>query len=253
MASLCSESAPSTEDHTECAICLELMTSSDYLQTMSCQHMFHAACIIEHINVNENPTCPLCRAPLPRLDSPTIAELNDQATAIFNKIQEKVARGEASWTRLSDADKREMITAIRYWVEGAKVGDVKSSHNVGYVYEHGFGVPQRLDYAECHYRSAASQGHAKSQCNLGLLYFKGANGIQQSYPQALTWLGAAADQNDAQACFNLGKKKSFCVLIRCVFPPGTDSFSLELDSYNHIQLNVLIFIFMQKSKKKKKD
>jgi TPR repeat protein len=42
------------------------------------------------------------------------------------------------------------------------------------------------------YRKAADQGHARAQCNLGLMYANG-QGVAQDHATATTWLRKAAD------------------------------------------------------------
>jgi TPR repeat protein len=48
------------------------------------------------------------------------------------------------------------------------------------------------------YRLAATQGHARAQCALGLLHSKG-DGMPQSFAEAVRLLGLAAAQGDAEA------------------------------------------------------
>ena len=62
-------------------------------------------------------------------------------------------------------------------------------------YDEGEGVPQ--DYAEARrwLEKAALQGHAKAQCNLGILYYKG-QGVRQNYAEAHRWLEKAGPRRD---------------------------------------------------------
>jgi hypothetical protein len=46
--------------NSECSICLENLSSSRLVSSMSCQHEFHYNCLIEWFSVK--PSCPLCRA-----------------------------------------------------------------------------------------------------------------------------------------------------------------------------------------------
>lgn len=80
----------------------------------------------------------------------------------------------------------------------AEKGDALAQHNLGLMYENGWGVT--ADYAEAvrWYRRAADQRHAGSQNNLGLLYFQG-KGVPQNYSEALKWFRLSADQGDASA------------------------------------------------------
>lgn len=52
---------------TECAICMELVDTSDRKtsKTLKCSHTFHKECILEWLDVSRgNRTCPLCRQSL---------------------------------------------------------------------------------------------------------------------------------------------------------------------------------------------
>lgn len=53
-----------------------------------------------------------------------------------------------------------------------------------------------LDYSKT--LILAQQGDAKTQFNLGQMYYEG-KGVTQSDAQAVSWLRKAADQGDAQA------------------------------------------------------
>jgi TPR repeat protein/transglutaminase-like putative cysteine protease len=54
-------------------------------------------------------------------------------------------------------------------------------------------------------RSAASRGDAAAQNKLGTLYASGQQGLTQDYAQALAWYRKAAEQNFAEAQFNVGR------------------------------------------------
>ena len=53
------------------------------------------------------------------------------------------------------------------------------------------------------WRPLAENGDAKSQTNLGILYFNG-KGVLKDYKKALFWLEKAAKQGEAEAQFILG-------------------------------------------------
>ena len=64
------------------------------------------------------------------------------------------------------------------------------------------------DYVEAvkWYRKAAEQNHAEAQYNLGICY-AGGQGVEKDYVEAVKWFRKAAEQNDAEAQYSLG-----CVL-----------------------------------------
>ena len=50
----------------------------------------------------------------------------------------------------------------------------------------------------------AEEGNAKSQTNLGILYYNG-RGVLKDYKKALAWLKKAAEQGEAEAQYILGE------------------------------------------------
>jgi TPR repeat protein len=71
--------------------------------------------------------------------------------------------------------------------------------------EDGWAAYERKDYATAlvKFRSAAQQGIAIAQYNLGQMYNQGI-GIAQDYKEAVHWYKLAAEQGLAQAQHNLG-------------------------------------------------
>jgi len=62
---------------------------------------------------------------------------------------------------------------------------------LGFMYEHGFGVPQAYEAAFDLYCQGAIQGDPFAQAMLGLMYDKG-HGTHQDFIQAYKWLDLAA-------------------------------------------------------------
>jgi hypothetical protein len=54
------------------------------------------------------------------------------------------------------------------------------------------------------WKPLAEKGDAKSQTNLGILYFNG-KGVLKDYKKAISWFEKAGDQGEAEAQFILGK------------------------------------------------
>ena len=54
------------------------------------------------------------------------------------------------------------------------------------------------------WKPLAEEGDAKSQTNLGILYFNG-KGVLKDYKKAVEWLTKAAEQGEAEAQFILGE------------------------------------------------
>jgi len=73
----------------------------------------------------------------------------------------------------------------------AQRGNAGAEALLGYMYEHGLGVPQSWPAAVDYYLLAAEQGDATGQYLLGLTYDKGF-GISRDVVQAYKWLDLAA-------------------------------------------------------------
>lgn len=73
----------------------------------------------------------------------------------------------------------------------AAQGNPRALGLLGFMYEHGFGVPQAYEAAFDFYCQGAIQGNTFAQAMLGLLYDKG-HGVHQDYIQAYKWLNLAA-------------------------------------------------------------
>ena len=82
-------------------------------------------------------------------------------------------------------------------------GHAEAQVDLGFMYEKGYGVPQ--DYAEAvrWYRLSAKQGYALAQNNLGVMYGRG-HGVPQDYVKAMEWYRRAAEQGNALGQNNLG-------------------------------------------------
>lgn len=73
----------------------------------------------------------------------------------------------------------------------AERGDARAQAFLGFMYEHGRGVPQDYVAAVYWYTCAAEQGHPTAQYLLGLMYDKGL-GVERSDTLAYMWLNLAA-------------------------------------------------------------
>jgi uncharacterized protein len=94
-------------------------------------------------------------------------------------------------------------TALKEWKPLAEAGDASAQHNLGLMYDMGYGVPQDYKEAVKWYRLAAEQGDAMAQTNLGVMYRNGY-GVPQDYKEALKWYRLAAEYGRAVAQNNIG-------------------------------------------------
>jgi TPR repeat protein len=86
--------------------------------------------------------------------------------------------------------KSDYVTATKTVIPRAERGDANAQARLGFMYEHGRGVPQDYGLAVYWYTCAAAQGHATGQYLLGLMYDKGL-GIVRSDILAYMWLNLA--------------------------------------------------------------
>ena len=93
--------------------------------------------------------------------------------------------------------------AFREFHSAAGQGDAGSQFNVGLMYEQGIGVGKDEMQAVDWYRKAAGQGVSSAQYNLAVLYENG-RGTAVDFAQANAWYRKAAEQGDAFAIGNLG-------------------------------------------------
>jgi len=73
----------------------------------------------------------------------------------------------------------------------AEQGQASAQYNLGVMYDNGQGVPQDYKEAVRWFRVAAEQGHASAQNNLGFMYSEG-QGVPQDFIQAHLWYNLAA-------------------------------------------------------------
>jgi TPR repeat protein len=101
------------------------------------------------------------------------------------------------------AHERLLAETARVTLVRAQQGDAKSQFDLGHMYFHGEGVPQDYTEALLWLRKAADQGNAQAQYGIGYMYHYG-KGVPQNNIEALRWLRLSAQQGDAKAESNLG-------------------------------------------------
>jgi len=98
---------------------------------------------------------------------------------------DSVARGAAAFHR------GDYVRAARELAPAAERGDPRALGMLGFMYEHGFGVPQAYAAAADLYYRGAMQGDPFAQAQLGLIYDKG-HGVPTDFVLAYKWLNLAA-------------------------------------------------------------
>jgi TPR repeat protein len=104
---------------------------------------------------------------------------------------------------LAAHETKDFATALRKFKSAAAQGDARAQSNIGLMFHNGQGVVQ--DYAESMrwYKLAAAQGHSSAQFNLGIQYDNG-QGVAQDYAEAVRWYKLASAQGNISAQLNLG-------------------------------------------------
>ena len=93
-------------------------------------------------------------------------------------------------------------SALSWLRRNVSQNNFHSQFLLGYLYEHGHGVPRDYAQAARCYEAAAVQGHHASQNNLAGLYQHGL-GVRRNFSKAFELYLAAARQNDPVAQSNL--------------------------------------------------
>jgi uncharacterized protein len=96
-----------------------------------------------------------------------------------------IGRGSAAF------DRGDYIRAAQELSPLAAQGNARALGLLGFMHEHGFGVPQAYDAAFDLYCRSAAQGDPFGQAMLGLMYDKG-HGVHEDFIQAYKWLDLAA-------------------------------------------------------------
>lgn len=93
--------------------------------------------------------------------------------------------------------------AVKSFKTAADQGNAMAQYNLGLMYAKGEGLAQDYQQALFWLRKAAEQGVALAAYNLAVMHDNGL-GVARDYPQAITWYRKAAEQGVALAYFNLG-------------------------------------------------
>jgi uncharacterized protein len=91
-----------------------------------------------------------------------------------------------------------------FFERAAKLGDSNAMHNLGFLFERGFGVDEDIDKAILYYCMADKQNNSNSSNNLGLLFLKGKK-IEKDLKKAKDYFEKSIKLGNIQAIQNLGK------------------------------------------------
>lgn len=94
--------------------------------------------------------------------------------------------------------------AIQDWLPLASENDPNALFNLGQIYRLGRGVDKDMPTARNYYERAARLGHVSAQGNLGTLYFFAEPKELKDQEKAVSWWQEAATNGDARSQYMLG-------------------------------------------------
>jgi hypothetical protein len=106
------------------------------------------------------------------------------------------------WYRNRRAQAAKPNTAIGVIQTAAQQGDADAQYELGTIYQSGAGVARNPAQAEQWLSKAANQGHAKAQYALAMLYR--GNDSEEALQRSLEWQQKAAQSGYAEAQYGLG-------------------------------------------------
>jgi uncharacterized protein len=133
-----------------------------------------------------------------------------QALAIAGSLVMSVGAAVAAETPPSAAikeglaaiDKQNFPKAMQVFDAAFKNGEADGGFYLGRIAELGLGIPANPAAAAILYKAAAEKGSPKALNRVGLMQFRGENGVLQDYELAKTNMCKAADLGEKDAMFN---------------------------------------------------
>ncbi len=95
--------------------------------------------------------------------------------------------------------------ALRWYQAAAKQGNPLAEYNIGYMHYAGHGLPRDDREALRWIGKAAAKGFDIAQTTLGRLLYDGHGLIQKNHPEAFRWFERAARQGNGEAQYYCGK------------------------------------------------
>ena len=95
--------------------------------------------------------------------------------------------------------------AVAFMETAAEQGDADAQYNLGIAYANGVGTNRDYVASIKWFRRAADQGAAPAQFNLGVIYQRGL-GVPQDYVESAKWYLLAAQAGEPRAQFEIGLK-----------------------------------------------
>jgi TPR repeat protein len=180
-----------------CPICLEewdVNASNAFLPC--CARLICRSCD----DRNEEPTCPVCRAPVPKNDAEGLARLRRH---VENDLPEAVNHLGQAYRHGFYGILKNPKKAAKIFKRGVELGDSHSMYSLGKLLEHGSesdGVKVNKKKAKQLYRMAADRGYARAQFNVSYML---SNEGPSSYRESFRYCKLAADRGYTSAEYNL--------------------------------------------------
>lgn len=115
------------------------------------------------------------------------------------------AQCDAGYFLLEDTPEKDYNKAFVWTQKAANQGHSIGINNLGWCYEHGYGVSTNLFTAVEYYKKAADQDAPSGLNNLGRMYENGYGGLPVDYSKAMELYLKAADKNSYKAMRNIAK------------------------------------------------
>ena len=123
--------------------------------------------------------------------------LSASLAVVLWAVTATVANADLAATGTAAFHRGDYARAFRELSPAAARGNARALGLLGFMYEHGFGVPQAYAAAaDCYYRGAV-QGDPFAQAMLGMMYDKG-HGVPNDYVLAYKWLNLAAARSNGR-------------------------------------------------------
>lgn len=113
---------------------------------------------------------------------------NDNGRSSASSSRAPAVRTSPPLSPMGEAFQRgDFTTVLKILRPKALSGDPRAQHNLGYMYEKGYGVPHNGVVAASWYQKSANQGDPDGQLALGRLYFEG-DGVARNLVEAYKWM-----------------------------------------------------------------
>lgn len=144
---------------------------------------------------------------------PSAAERSAEVQQRIAKLREDVKNSpgdqQKEWEladlMLKEGTEEQKREAFATFSRLADAGHLRSRNGVGVCYSNGWVVPKDQAKALLHFLDAANRGLDRAQCNAGLCYLEGGDGVQQDYKLAVEWLRKSVAQGYPDAMVVLGE------------------------------------------------